>query len=139
MANDIKGKQLLESIIKKLVQEEIASLNEKHTLTKGEVANKNAKRKAKHYKEKDVRNADGNKDVNNTKHDKEVINTIKKGPYTKAELMRRLWKPESQEEDDELRSLFSKKLNNKKNDDGVPYKFNKDEINSLSHIIDTAN
>lgn len=138
MVNNVKGKQILESVIRKIVQEEITSLVEKHTLTKGEIASKNAKRKAKHYKEKDVRNSDGNKDVENSKHDKEVIDTIKKGPYTKAELMRRLWKPESQEEDDELRSLFSKKLNNKKNDDGVPYKFSKDEINSLSHIIDTA-
>lgn len=51
-----------------------------------------------------------------------------------ADVMRKLWHPESQEEEDELRSLFSKKLNHELNDNGSEYDFSDEEINTLYNI-----
>lgn len=51
-----------------------------------------------------------------------------------ADIMRKLWHPEDDAEEDELRSLFSKKLHHKENDNGSIYDFTDEEINSLYNI-----
>lgn len=51
-----------------------------------------------------------------------------------ADIMRKLWHPKDKEEEDELRSLFSKKLNHSLNDNGSEYDFSDEEINTLYNI-----
>lgn len=135
--NDAKTLRTLMEAVSDAITDYV--MNEKAKLTPAELNKRKEERRNAHAKDSDVRNADGNTNKYVNRQAQEVIDMIKDGPYTKAELMRRLWHPETQEEDDALRSLFSKKLNHKKNDDGVPYKFDKDEITSLAHILDTAN
>lgn len=148
MASNKNMKSVLSKVsdeeIRQMVQEALTVelnnfITEKTNMSKTELNKRKLHRKNAHVKDADVRNADGNKDINVPKQAQEVISQIKNGPYTKAELMRQLWHPQTQDEDDALRSLFSKKLNHKLNDDGVPYKFDKDEITTLAHILDTAN
>lgn len=52
-----------------------------------------------------------------------------------ADIMRKLWHPKDQGEDDELRSLFTRKMNEEPNDEGSYYRFSDEEINSLYKIM----
>lgn len=48
-----------------------------------------------------------------------------------AEMARKLYSPKNQDEEDAARSLFSRKLHQKKNGQGGTYQFSDEEINQL--------
>lgn len=63
-----------------------------------------------------------------------VINWLKDDTVNCAEIMRKLWKPESKKEDS-ARSYFYKCRDGELNDSGVPYSFSDKDINKLYAIM----
>lgn len=63
-----------------------------------------------------------------------VINKLKDPSTNNAEVMRQLWHPDKDEED-EKRSLFSKKVRHEENDNGSKYSFTTAEMNRLYQIL----
>ena len=60
-----------------------------------------------------------------------VIKWLKDPAVNCAEIMRKLWHPGDQDEEDAMRSYFYKCRDGKLNDDGNPYRFTDEDINSL--------
>ena len=63
-----------------------------------------------------------------------VIQKLKDPSTNNAEVMRQLWHP-NKDEEDEKRSLFSKKVRHAENDNGSKYAFTTDEMNHLYQIL----
>lgn len=73
---------------------------------------------------------------NTDKKRREVMSWLKDPKTNLAEVGRELWGiKQGSDEDDAKRSLFSKKLHHKLNDDGYPYDFTDDEVNTLYGIL----
>lgn len=66
---------------------------------------------------------------------KSVMTMLRDGKYNHAELMRELWHPTSKEEEDTLRSLFSKCATGTPDADGAVRSFNEEEINKLYELL----
>lgn len=66
---------------------------------------------------------------------KSVMRSLKDDGINKADLMRSLWHPKDQNDEDAKRSLFSKKANGKPDADGAIRKFTPTEINKLYDLI----
>lgn len=66
---------------------------------------------------------------------KSVMRSLKDDGINKADLMRSLWHPKDQSEEDTGRSLFSKKANGKPDADGAIRKFTPTEVNKLYDLI----
>lgn len=65
---------------------------------------------------------------------KSVMTMLRDGKYNHAELMRELWHPQAEDEDT-LRSLFSKKATGKPDADGAVRSFTEEEINRLYELL----
>lgn len=66
---------------------------------------------------------------------KSVMTMLRDDKYNHAELMRELWHPSSQEEEDTLRSLFSKCATGTPDADGAVRSFSEEEINKLYELL----
>ena len=61
-----------------------------------------------------------------------VLRWLKKGSINNAEIMRKLWRPKTQKEEDALRSLFYKKRDGDVNpESGAQYAFSGQDINRM--------
>ncbi len=87
------------------------------------------------WKNKEEKDDDGeiSKDEENT-----ILNWIDNSTVNKAAIAYDLYDAESESEEASARSLFYKKLDNKKNDNGIPYEFSETELNKISSIMDDA-
>lgn len=110
----LKEEKVVKNYIKKLVRESFYS-NMGMYEADGEKSNKEN---------------DSNSDVNNKR--KRVIAALKKDGVDVAQYAYRLW-PDKDE--DSARSYFYKCLDGEKNDNGVPYEFDDDEIVTLYSML----
>lgn len=88
------------------------------------------------------RKLDRSKDSSNShkqddfgKRYRSVMKSLQDDAITKSDIMRQLWHPKDQKDDDTKRSLFSKKANGTPDDDGFVRHFTTAEINRLYDII----
>ena len=65
-----------------------------------------------------------------------ILNWLKSDTVNKAAIAYELYHAESEDEKAAVRSLFYKKLYNEKNDNGVPYEFDENELNTISSVMD---
>lgn len=111
IVSDIIREEIRNARIKLLINEEFTNLvNEK------EMARKKTKKKDNH-----LRNI--------------VMDMLKDGKYKDSYLAYKLWKPKDKSDKDTYRSLFSKKANGTKDNDGNIRSFNNDEILKLYNIL----
>lgn len=68
-----------------------------------------------------------------------VMKSLKDDKFNHAELMRQLWHPKDQGDEDTLRSLFSKMATGKPDADGNIRKFDDEEINQLYQLMRNKN
>ena len=78
---------------------------------------------------------DNRKNDDFSKRYRSVMKSLQDDAITKSDVMRQLWHPKDQKDDDTKRSLFSKKANGKPDDDGFVRHFTTSEINRLYDII----
>lgn len=108
------NERILREHIDKLVRESISMLNEKsHSIDK-RIEKKSGKKKRELSKKKE-----------------KVLDKLEDPMTNDAELMRQLWHPKSKDEEDAMRSEFSKKAREVKNDNGSKYHFSPEEIVTL--------
>ena len=83
-----------------------------------------------------------NKDDNSKNVDKEKLNTVlnwlNDDTVNQAAIAYELEGAETEEEKASARSIFYKKAKGEKNDNGVPYKFDNRELNTISSIMNNA-
>lgn len=82
-----------------------------------------------------IKNKLNEKKDNDTKRNTVMKILNSDGKFNHAELMRKLWHPKDSGEEDTLRSLFSKCVSGKPDNDGAIRHFSDDEINSLYEIL----
>lgn len=82
-----------------------------------------------------IKNKLNEKKDNDTKRNTVMKILNSDGKFNHAELMRKLWHPKDRGEEDTLRSLFSKCVSGKPDNDGAIRHFSDDEINSLYEIL----
>lgn len=102
-------RQIIKRVVSEQLQENLEAEAKKHS---------NHKKKKKH------------KDNNKNKR-AIVLKWLKDPSVNCAEIMRKLWKPGDQDEEDAARSYFYKCRDGKLNDSGEPYKFTDQDINKL--------
>lgn len=96
-----------------------------------EQADDNYKKREKEAKKDTERNSKNTKAATRRAR---VINWLKDDSVNCAEIMRKLWRPESKKED-AARSYFYKCRDGELNDTGVPYSFSDNDINRLYGIM----
>jgi hypothetical protein len=103
------NKQILKEYVYRIVRESVANSTEKSNNTdkKSKNAKSIAKKKAK------------------------VLAALDDPMTNDAELMRRVWHPKTKEQEDAMRSEFSKKAREVPNDNGSTYHFDNNEIIQL--------
>lgn len=113
-----KQKKILEEKIYEIVKNRINEWGEKSSGGKGK------------QREKDLGL------VSKTKKNT-VLNKLDDETVNKAAVAYKTYGAEDSSDDDKAaaRSLFYKKLHNKKNDNGVPYEFSPEEINDIASIL----
>lgn len=113
------NKQILKEYIDRIVRESVINLTEKtHNV------DKHLDKKAK-----DAKNG------NIGKKKAKVLDALDDPMTNDAELMRQLWHPETKDEEDAMRSEFSKKARETTNDNGSKYHFDNDEIVQLYNML----
>jgi len=149
--NNIMEMTELENTIKKMVAESFASFDggevapDRYTLsdfnpnmedeTKKRDKYADLRKKLRHIKRDKEKNGDKPKKngrVNKSKRSL-VLGWLREPSLDCAEIMRKLWHPEKEEEDS-ARSYFYKCRDGKLNDSGVPYRFSDEDINALYRI-----
>lgn len=119
------NRTILREYIDKLVLESVMTLTEKkHNV------DKKIDKKAKNAKS-DKKNKSGNL----AKKKAKVLDALDDPMTNDAELMRQLWHPETKDEEDAMRSEFSKKARETTNDNGSTYHFDSDEIVQLYNML----
>lgn len=68
------------------------------------------------------------------KEKKSIIEWLHTSEVNEAAIMRRLWNPKTNDEEDAKRSLFSKMVRHEKNDNGSVYDFSDEDYNKLYDI-----
>lgn len=119
------NKTILREYIDRMVLESVMTLTEK---------NHNVDKKI----EKRAKNAKGdkkNKSGNLAKKKAKVLDALDDPMTNDAELMRQLWHPETKDQEDAMRSEFSKKARETTNDNGSTYHFDNDEIVQLYNML----
>jgi hypothetical protein len=119
------NRTILREYIDKLVLESVMTLTEKkHNV------DKKINKKAKSAKS-DKKNKSGNL----AKKKAKVLDALDDPMTNDAELMRQLWHPETKDEEDAMRSEFSKKARETTNDNGSTYHFDSNEIVQLYNML----
>lgn len=121
------NKQILKEYIDRIVRETVVSLNEKSNNV-----DKRLNKKATKVKQDGEK---GKKGSSLSKKKEKVLNALEDPMTNDAELMRQLWHPETEEEEDAMRSKFSKKARETKNDNGSEYHFDANEIVQLYNML----
>ena len=119
------NKTILREYIDRMVLESVMTLTEK---------NHNVDKKI----EKKAKNAKGDKKTksgNLAKKKAKVLDALDDPMTNDAELMRQLWHPETKDQEDAMRSEFSKKAREATNDNGSTYHFDNDEIVQLYNML----
>lgn len=119
------NKTILREYIDRMVLESVMTLTEK---------NHNVDKKI----EKKAKNTKGDKKTksgNLSKKKAKVLDALDDPMTNDAELMRQLWHPETKDQEDAMRSEFSKKARETTNDNGSTYHFDNDEIVQLYNML----
>jgi hypothetical protein len=119
------NKTILREYIDRMVLESVMTLTEK---------NHNVDKKI----EKKAKSAKGDKKTksgNLAKKKAKVLDALDDPMTNDAELMRQLWHPETKDQEDAMRSEFSKKARETTNDNGSTYHFDNDEIVQLYNML----
>jgi hypothetical protein len=123
------NKTILREYIDRIVLESVASLTEKkHSI------DKKFEKKVKKTKN-DKSDNKKSKSGNIAKKKAKVLDALDDPMTNDAELMRQLWHPETKDEEDAMRSEFSKKARETTNDNGSTYHFDTDEIVQLYNML----
>lgn len=117
------SRTILREYIDRLVLESVMTLTEKsHNVDK--------------RIEKKANDAKGEKKGGSLAKKKAKVLDALDDPMTNdAELMRQLWHPETKDQEDAMRSEFSKKARETTNDNGSTYHFDSDEIVQLYNML----
>lgn len=119
------NEQILREHIDKLVRESVVMLTEKsHNV------DKRLEKKAKKAKK-----GEPGKGGSIAKKKAKVLDALDNPMTNDAELMRQLWHPETKDEEDAMRSEFSKKARETTNDNGSRYHFDDNEIVQLYNML----
>lgn len=119
------NEQILREHIDKLVLESVSMLTEKsHNV------DKHLEKKAKKTKK-----GEPGKGGSIAKKKAKVLDALDNPMTNDAELMRQLWHPETKDEEDAMRSEFSKKARETTNDNGSRYHFDDNEIVQLYNML----
>lgn len=119
------NEQILREHIDKLVRESVNMLTEKsHSIDKRLEKKTNKAKKS-----------EPGKGGNIAKKKAKVLDALDNPMTNDAELMRQLWHPETKDEEDAMRSEFSKKARETTNDNGSRYHFDDNEIVQLYNML----
>lgn len=116
---------ILREHIDKLVRESVNILTEKSHSVDKHLAKK----------EKKAKKNEPGKGGNIAKKKAKVLDALDNPMTNDAELMRQLWHPETKDEEDAMRSEFSKKARETTNDNGSRYHFDDNEIVQLYNML----
>jgi hypothetical protein len=119
------NERILREHIDRLVRESVNMLTEKsHSV------DKRLEKKANKAKK-----GEPGKGGNIAKKKAKVLDALDNPMTNDAELMRQLWHPETKDEEDAMRSEFSKKARETTNDNGSRYHFDDNEIVQLYNML----
>ena len=119
------NERILREHIDKLVLESVSILTEKsHNV------DKHLEKKAKKAKK-----GESGKNGSIAKKKAKVLDALDNPMTNDAELMRQLWHPKTKDEEDAMRSEFSKKARETTNDNGSRYHFDDNEIVQLYNML----
>jgi len=119
------NERILREHIDRLVRESVNILTEKSH----NVDNRLEK------KAKKAKKGEPGKGGNIAKKKAKVLDALDNPMTNDAELMRQLWHPETKDEEDAMRSEFSKKARETTNDNGSRYHFDDNEIVQLYNML----